>query len=102
MMLGNLYDLFTVGMDPSMATFMLMVGAPLLLGMLVTMGRWKLVLKAYGLWVGLLFGAFFFMTGGDINQTLFGFMVFFMFFTIVGVPALALVMRLWGWVRAKV
>lgn len=83
----------TAMMSGSATFFGFALAAPLALAFLVTWGDWRLVAKAYVSWVMLLLAAFGLMTGFNLQQTLFGAMTFWFFFSILAVPLLALLWK---------
>ncbi|MCB1507323.1 MAG: hypothetical protein KDI98_00695 [Hyphomicrobiaceae bacterium] len=74
---------------------------PLLAGLLGAWGDWRVALKAYLIWAGLLVSAFWLMTW-NIEHTIYGVTLYGMFFSIVAVPLIALAIRLWRTLRGAV
>jgi hypothetical protein len=72
----------------------LFAGIPVMLGLLVTSGDWRAVLRGSMIWLVLLFGSMLVLTGGDVGRALFGGTVYGMATSTLAVPLLALAVRL--------
>ncbi|MEL6372748.1 MAG: hypothetical protein AAFR04_02130 [Pseudomonadota bacterium] len=95
---NTLINLFKPLLTSSAEAFFigLFLGIPLLLGLLVTLGRWRAVLKAALVWHAGLFVILLWMTR-DLNQTLHGYLVYAMFFSVLAVPVLSVIFAVGPW-----
>jgi len=92
---------FTSVLEPNLVSLAALIVVPFLAGLLVTWGRWRVVMKAYGIWLALLGVGWHFVTGGNIEHAIFGFIIYFMFFSVFAVPLLSVVVMAIGWANGK-
>ncbi|MCB1492108.1 MAG: hypothetical protein KDJ77_09985 [Rhodobiaceae bacterium] len=89
-----------LSLDGEAILFALFVFFPAVFGLVVTLGDWRAVLKAFLVWFGGLVAVFFLMSG-SLGGTLYGALVYGMFFSIVAVPLIALLIKVGGVVRHR-
>ncbi|MEM9107459.1 MAG: hypothetical protein AAGC96_17550 [Pseudomonadota bacterium] len=70
----------------------LFYGVPGLVALLPAGGDWRIVLKAYGIWIALLVGCFLIMTG-NLEEGLGWAAIFGMFISVFAVPVLSLILK---------
>lgn len=80
--------------------FGMFVILPALFGLLVTFGDRRAVGKAFLVWYGGL-TALFFLMSGNFNDTMHGSLMYGMFFSIIGVPALSLAIKIGTYVKNR-
>ncbi|MCT4654219.1 MAG: hypothetical protein N4A65_00255 [Cohaesibacter sp.] len=92
--------LTTLPISNGMVVIALFVIIPALLGLIITWGDWRAVLKAFLIWFGGLFALFFVMTI-DLKDTLHGALLYGMFFSAITVPIVALIIKITRYFRNR-
>ncbi|WP_419912463.1 hypothetical protein [Hoeflea sp.] len=89
-------------LSPIIGLLVIYLFIPGVFGLLVTWGGWKFVLQALLAWYLFLVAGFFVISGGNIDHTAYGALLYGMFFSVFAVPVLALILKFRARFRARI